>query len=238
MPIAASVHIAWNVGDAQDLRSTEVYLSRTGPNGTFERLATQEPNQGAYDWTVTGPLSSNVFFKIVARDSSANVGVAISDAPSTIVESLAADGKVPRLPLRPTIRSVTPNPSAGRIAVTFTLPAPQDVRLTVHDLQGRCVANLFHGACGRGEAASELKFSRVVHMICDEGETSSSLSNALDCHNRCILGRAFQRQDFNGRVITIRHDDLKALACILDLGPEQVAAKLDDLGLRYVNRPA
>jgi len=45
-----------------------------------------------------------------------------------------------------------------------------------------------------------------------------------------------QRQDFNGRVITIRHDDLKALACILDLGPEQVAAKLEDLGLRYVNR--
>jgi hypothetical protein len=45
-----------------------------------------------------------------------------------------------------------------------------------------------------------------------------------------------QRQDFNGRVITIRHDDLKALACILDLGPEQVAGRLDDLGLRYVNR--
>jgi transcriptional regulator with XRE-family HTH domain len=45
-----------------------------------------------------------------------------------------------------------------------------------------------------------------------------------------------QRQDFNGRVITIRHDDLKALACILDLAPEQVSAQLDDLGLRYVNR--
>ena len=46
-----------------------------------------------------------------------------------------------------------------------------------------------------------------------------------------------QRQDFNGRVITIRHDDLKALACILDLGPEQVSARLDDLGLRYASRP-
>jgi transcriptional regulator with XRE-family HTH domain len=45
-----------------------------------------------------------------------------------------------------------------------------------------------------------------------------------------------QRQDFNGRVITIRHDDLKALACILDLGPEHVAGRLDELGLRYVNR--
>jgi transcriptional regulator with XRE-family HTH domain len=46
-----------------------------------------------------------------------------------------------------------------------------------------------------------------------------------------------QRQDFNGRVITIRHDDLKALACILDLGPEQVSTRLEDLGLRYANRP-
>ena len=41
-----------------------------------------------------------------------------------------------------------------------------------------------------------------------------------------------QRQDFNGRVITIRHDDLKALACILDLESEQASRQLDDLGLR------
>src|SRR5215471_13415103 len=56
-----------------------------------------------------------------------------------------------------------------------------------------------------------------------------------------MLGRYLRliqvhRQDFNGRVITIRHDDLKALACILDLGPEHVAGRLDELGLRYVNR--
>jgi transcriptional regulator with XRE-family HTH domain len=43
-----------------------------------------------------------------------------------------------------------------------------------------------------------------------------------------------QRQDFNGRVITIRHDDTKALACILDLVPELVSRRLDELGLRYV----
>jgi transcriptional regulator with XRE-family HTH domain len=44
-----------------------------------------------------------------------------------------------------------------------------------------------------------------------------------------------QRQDFNGRVITIRNDDMKALACILDLAPEHVGARLDDMGLRYVH---
>ena len=42
-----------------------------------------------------------------------------------------------------------------------------------------------------------------------------------------------QRQDFNGRVITIRADDLRAIACILDITPEQTARKLDELGLRF-----
>lgn len=42
-----------------------------------------------------------------------------------------------------------------------------------------------------------------------------------------------QRQDFNGRVITIRNDDLRAIACILDTTAEQTPAKLDELGLRF-----
>ena len=42
-----------------------------------------------------------------------------------------------------------------------------------------------------------------------------------------------QRQDFNGRMLTIRRDDLRAIACILDCH-RQVPARLDDLGLRLV----
>jgi len=45
-----------------------------------------------------------------------------------------------------------------------------------------------------------------------------------------------QRQDFNGRVLTVRADDLKAIACILDVPAELAARKLDDLGLRFVRR--
>jgi transcriptional regulator with XRE-family HTH domain len=47
-----------------------------------------------------------------------------------------------------------------------------------------------------------------------------------------------QRQDFNGRVITVRSDDLRALACILDVDPDQAGRRLDELGLRYVPRQA
>jgi transcriptional regulator with XRE-family HTH domain len=43
-----------------------------------------------------------------------------------------------------------------------------------------------------------------------------------------------QRQDFNGRVLTVRSDDLRAIACILDVPAEVTVNKLDDLGLRLV----
>ena len=43
-----------------------------------------------------------------------------------------------------------------------------------------------------------------------------------------------QRQDFNGRVLTIRRDDIRALACILGTAVEETAPKLEGLGLRVL----
>jgi transcriptional regulator with XRE-family HTH domain len=42
-----------------------------------------------------------------------------------------------------------------------------------------------------------------------------------------------QRGDFNGRVLTVRRDDLRAVACILDVSPELVTARLDALGIVF-----
>ena len=42
-----------------------------------------------------------------------------------------------------------------------------------------------------------------------------------------------QRGDFNGRVLTVRRDDLRAIACILDVMPELVTARLDSLGIVF-----
>ena len=41
-----------------------------------------------------------------------------------------------------------------------------------------------------------------------------------------------QRQDFNGRMLTIRRDDLRAIACILDTSVDSATSRLADLGLR------
>jgi transcriptional regulator with XRE-family HTH domain len=41
-----------------------------------------------------------------------------------------------------------------------------------------------------------------------------------------------QRQDFNGRMLTVRRDDLRAIACLLDASPDQARQRLDELRLR------
>jgi transcriptional regulator with XRE-family HTH domain len=40
-----------------------------------------------------------------------------------------------------------------------------------------------------------------------------------------------QRQDFNGRVLTVREDDLRAIACILGVDLDECVDRLTDLGL-------
>ena len=40
-----------------------------------------------------------------------------------------------------------------------------------------------------------------------------------------------QRQDFNGRMLTIRRDDLRAIACILGVSVDGAGVRLDDMGL-------
>jgi transcriptional regulator with XRE-family HTH domain len=41
-----------------------------------------------------------------------------------------------------------------------------------------------------------------------------------------------QRQDFNGRMITIRAEDLRAIACLFEMTAEEMGRRLDELGLR------
>ena len=45
-----------------------------------------------------------------------------------------------------------------------------------------------------------------------------------------------QRQDFNGRVLTIRQDDLRAVACILGVEVDAAVDRLMDLGLTESQR--
>jgi transcriptional regulator with XRE-family HTH domain len=54
---------------------------------------------------------------------------------------------------------------------------------------------------------------------------------------REMLGRYLgmiqvQRQDFNGKVLTIRSEDLRAIACLFETTTDSMRRRLDELGLR------
>ena len=72
------------------------------------------------------------------------------------------------------------------------------------------------------ESGAKIELTRLEEL---EGPEADMLSRYL----RMIQ---VQRQDFNGRVLTIRRDDMRAIACILDVTEELAPQRLTELGLR------
>ena len=64
----------------------------------------------------------------------------------------------------------------------------------------------------------------LVRLVETEGPESTVLQ-------RYVNMVQMQRGDFNGKVLTIRFDDLRALASVLEQSPETLVSRLDALGL-------
>lgn len=63
--------------------------------------------------------------------------------------------------------------------------------------------------------------------------------DATDSPEKPVLQRylnlvQMQRGDFNGKVLTIRRDDLKAIASVLDLNPDALVGRIDAMGIKHV----
>jgi transcriptional regulator with XRE-family HTH domain len=58
----------------------------------------------------------------------------------------------------------------------------------------------------------------------------------LEMLNRYLKAIMVQRQDFNGRMLTIRHDDIRAISGLLGVDPSELVARLDAHHLRVSNR--
>jgi hypothetical protein len=73
----------------------------------------------------------------------------------------------------------------------------------------------------------------------DEGPVTIDLTRLETAPGpeRDLLGRYLgmiqvQRQDFNGRVLTIRDEDLRAIACMFETNLDGMRRRLEDMGLR------
>jgi transcriptional regulator with XRE-family HTH domain len=84
-----------------------------------------------------------------------------------------------------------------------------------------------------GEAGPDGRRSKLAIDLVKLAQLSGAPFEMLQRFLRMIQ---VQRQDFNGKVLTIRGDDTRAIAAMLDVPVEQVAERLDALDLIY--RPA
>lgn len=107
-------------------------------------------------------------------------------------------------------------PRLERLALFYSVPIDQLLPRTTNVGVVPGVVDLTDGKAG-----ITLDLTQVDGVAGPEGE---------------MLGRYLamiqvQRQDFNGRVLTVRQDDLRAVACILGVDFDDAVNRLADLGL-------
>lgn len=73
-----------------------------------------------------------------------------------------------------------------------------------------------------------------VKLRIDVAKLSTRQGTQFAMLERLLRMIQVQRQDFNGKVITVRENDVRAIAVILDVPVEEVAAKLAELDLVFV----
>jgi transcriptional regulator with XRE-family HTH domain len=105
-------------------------------------------------------------------------------------------------------------PRLGRLARIYSVPVEQL-------LPRREDAELETATGLVPDEAVKIDLTRLDHL---PGPEAAML-------NRYLTMIQVQRQDFNGRVLTIRRDDLRAIACILGTGLDQTPDRLDAMGL-------
>ena len=120
-------------------------------------------------------------------------------------------------------------PRLQRLARYYNVPVdqllPRDVDI---DLTGAAEAVEGDADFGRRSVWGEGGEKVTINLTAFESLTEPE----ADMLQRYLKMIQVQRQDFNGRMLTIRGDDLRAIACLFGTDADGIVRRLDDLGLR------
>jgi transcriptional regulator with XRE-family HTH domain len=114
-------------------------------------------------------------------------------------------------------------PRLQRLAQIYAVPVDQLLPADLSQL-GRASGNQ-NG--GRGVSGSERP---VRKMTIDLGRLNDGSGPERDLLRHFLASVQLQRQDFNGKVITIRETDLRVMASMFGRSNEALIARLDELG--------
>jgi transcriptional regulator with XRE-family HTH domain len=115
-------------------------------------------------------------------------------------------------------------PRLQRLAAFYHVPVDQLLPVEESSAVGR----------GGGQGSSPRRRSPTPAITIDLGQVRGLNSPEGVMLNRYLEMIQVERQDFNGRMLTIRRDDVRALACIFHTDADGIGRLLDDLGLLYL----
>ncbi len=123
-------------------------------------------------------------------------------------------------------------PRLQRLAKLYDVPVdqllpPDDVAVTRWGANG-----------GGGDVVAPLSARRAIQAASGTEKVAIDLTklHTVSGPERDLLRRFLSmiqvhRQDFNGRMITIRAEDVRAIACLFGVTPDSMGSRLDELGL-------
>ena len=116
--------------------------------GTETVIATGEPNDGQFTWTVPNVPTNAGRIKVTANADGGQSSFDYSNGFFAILNTVEAQAPTSRGLL---LAAPSPNPTSGAARIQFVLPSAGTVDLAVHDLRGRLVRELASGEMSAGE---------------------------------------------------------------------------------------
>jgi transcriptional regulator with XRE-family HTH domain len=109
-------------------------------------------------------------------------------------------------------------PRLQRLAIFYAVPVDQ---LLPRLAEGEIILDQTPSTAAAGEGI-RIDLQKLKDVAAPESEVLSRYLNTIQ----------MARGDFNGKVLTVRDVDIRALAAVFDLSTDALTARLDDLGLR------
>jgi C1A family cysteine protease len=140
--------ITWNASDNHEISTVDILLSCSGNSSFPDTIASGEPNDGSFTWSVPDSSSADCYIRIIARDTAGLAQYDDSDLSFTINSYTDSEVNSPerRLALLPNV----PNPFNPVTRIEFEVPSKERVNISIFDIRGRLVKVLLNSTATPG----------------------------------------------------------------------------------------
>jgi hypothetical protein len=131
--------ITWSASDEAGIGCIDILCSYDGGRTFADTLASGEPNDGSFVWSVPESLCTTTRLRVVAHDAS---GLASYDDSDYIFITGSTLTGADESPAPVELFQNIPNPFNPSTTIGFHLPGEMSVRLAVYDVNGRLIRTL------------------------------------------------------------------------------------------------